>query len=162
PPRGFCGSAARPASEVVARPVRPGLRNACGVVTPLCTSRGAAPSYGRMMIEPAASRAGPVLVTGASGFIGSAIVQALGRAGYPVRALVRHSSPRTNLIDTDCDVVEGDIRHRGAVAAALAGARYLVHAAADYRLWAPSADDLLQVNVEGTRIVMQEALRAGI
>src|ERR1700688_2823368 len=96
-----------------------------------------------MMIQPAGSRAGPVLVTGASGFVGSAIVQAFGRAGYPVRALVRRSSVRTNLIDSPCEVVEGDVRDRGAVAAALAGVRYLVH-------------------VEGTRVVMEEALRAGV
>ena len=115
-----------------------------------------------MMIQPAGSHPGPVLVTGASGFVGSAIVQAFERAGYPVRALVRRSSPRTNLIDSACEVVEGDVRDRGAVAAALAGVRYLVHAAADYRLWAPVADDMLHVNVEGTRIVMEEALRAGV
>jgi dihydroflavonol-4-reductase len=115
-----------------------------------------------MMVQPAGSHARPVLITGASGFIGSAIVHAFGRAGYPVRALVRRSSPRANLIDSGCAIVEGDVRDRGAVAAALAGASYLVHAAADYRLWAPSADDLLHVNVEGTRIVMEEALRAGI
>jgi len=114
------------------------------------------------MMASAGSRSGPVLVTGASGFIGSAIVQAFARAGYPVRALVRRSSPRANLTGFDCELVEADIRDRGAVAAALAGARYLVHAAADYRLWAPSADELLHVNVEGTRIVMQEALRAGV
>jgi len=115
-----------------------------------------------MMIQPAGSRIGPVLVTGASGFIGSAIVRAFGGAGYPVRALVRRSSPRTNLTDSGCEVVEGDVRDRSAMAAALAGVRYLVHAAADYRLWAPSGADLLRVNVEGTRIVMEEALRAGV
>jgi dihydroflavonol-4-reductase len=115
-----------------------------------------------MMIQPAGSRIGPVLVTGASGFIGSAIVRAFGGAGYPVRAVVRRSSPRTNLTDSGCEVVEGDVRDRSAMAAALAGVRYLVHAAADYRLWAPSGDDLLRVNVEGTRIVMEEALRAGV
>jgi dihydroflavonol-4-reductase len=115
-----------------------------------------------MMIQPGDSLARSVLVTGASGFIGSAIVQAFGRAGYPVRALVRRSSPRANLIDSDCEIVEGDVRDRGTIAAALAGVRYLVHAAADYRLWAPSPEDLLHVNVEGTRIVMEEALRAGV
>jgi dihydroflavonol-4-reductase len=65
-------------------------------------------------------------------------------------------------MDIDCEIVEGDVRDRGSISAALAGARYLVHAAADYRLWAPSAEGLLRVNVEGTRIVMEEALRAGI
>ena len=75
--------------------------------------------------------------------------------------LVRASSPRIN-IDPRDEVVVGDILDRASVAAALKGARYLVHAAADYRLWAPSPDDLLRANVEGTRIVMEEALRAGV
>jgi len=104
---------------------------------------------------------GPVLVTGASGFVGSAIAHALRGDGYQVRVLVRASSPRTN-VDRRDDVFVGDIMDRGSVAAALAGARHLVHAAADYRLWVPSDHDIMRTNVEGTRIVMQEALRAGV
>jgi dihydroflavonol-4-reductase len=104
---------------------------------------------------------GPVLVTGASGFIGSAIAAAFRQAGHPVRILVRASSPRIN-IDPRDDVIVGDILDRASVAAGLAGARYLIHAAADYRLWTPSPDDLLRANVEGSRIVMEEALRAGL
>jgi dihydroflavonol-4-reductase len=111
---------------------------------------------------PSGSQApGPVLVTGASGFVGSAIAAEFRRTGYPVRILVRPSSSRTN-IDPRDEVMVGDILDRPSVAAALKGARYLVHAAADYRLWAPSPDDLLRANVEGSRIVMEEALRAGI
>jgi dihydroflavonol-4-reductase len=104
---------------------------------------------------------GPVLVTGASGFVGSAIAHAFRCDGYQVRVLVRPSSPRTN-VDRRDEVFVGDIMDRGSVAAALAGARHLVHAAADYRLWAPSDHDMMRTNVEGTRIVMQEALRAGV
>jgi dihydroflavonol-4-reductase len=104
---------------------------------------------------------GPVLVTGASGFVGSAIAAEFRRAGYPVRILIRASSPRTN-VDPRDEVVVGDILDRASVAAGLKGARYLVHAAADYRLWAPSPDDIVRANVEGTRIVMEEALRAGL
>jgi len=111
---------------------------------------------------PSESQAlGSVLVTGASGFVGSAIALELRRSGYAVRVLVRASSSRVN-IDARDQVVVGDLLDRASVAAGLNGARYLVHAAADYRLWAPSPDDLLRANVEGTRIVMEEALRSGI
>src|SRR3954468_21544116 len=104
---------------------------------------------------------GRVLVTGASGFVGSAIAAALRDAGHPVRVLVRASSPRTN-IDPRDEVVVGDMLDRASIAAAVSGVRHLIHAAADYRLWAPSAHDLLRANVEGTRIVMEEALRGSI
>jgi dihydroflavonol-4-reductase len=104
---------------------------------------------------------GLVLVTGASGFVGSAVAHALRREGYEVRVLVRPSSLRVN-VDPRDDVIVGDIMDRSSVAGALAGVRYLVHAAADYRLWAPSVGDIVRTNVEGTRIVMQEALRAGV
>src|SRR5215467_9986522 len=102
-----------------------------------------------------------LLVTGASGFVGSAISTAARAAGYRVRVLVRRSSPRTNIAPTD-DVVVGDICDRASLVAALRGVRYLAHAAADYRLWSPDPDDIIRTNVEGTRGVMEEALRAGV
>src|SRR5215831_17231851 len=101
------------------------------------------------------------LVTGASGFVGSAVAKAFREAALPFRALIRASSPRVNIDPADT-VVVGDIRDRVAVAAALRGVRYLVHTAADYRLWAPSPAEIFQTNVEGTRILMEEALRAGV
>ena len=101
------------------------------------------------------------LVTGASGFVGSAVAKAFREAGLRVRVLIRASSPRTN-IDPSDTIVVGDIRERDAVAAALRGVRYLVHTAADYRLWAPSPAEILRTNVEGTRILMEEALRTGV
>jgi dihydroflavonol-4-reductase len=106
-------------------------------------------------------RSDPVLVTGASGFVGSAIAAAFRRGGTPVRILVRPTSPKLNIDPADQAVV-GDLLDRASVAAALKGVRYVVHAAADYRLWAPSPDDILRSNVEGTRNIMEEALRAGV
>jgi dihydroflavonol-4-reductase len=103
----------------------------------------------------------PVLVTGASGCVGAAVAAVLRREGYGVRVLVRASSPRTN-IDAADQVFVGDMRDRASVAAALRGARYLIHTAADYRLWAPSPADIVSANVDGTRIVMEEALAAGV
>jgi len=103
-----------------------------------------------------------VLLTGASGFVGSAIARALVAAGYPVRALVRPPGARANVTGVALDIVEGDVRDADAVARAMNGVRYVVHAAADYRLWAPDADDVFRTNVEGTRAVMTAALRAGV
>jgi dihydroflavonol-4-reductase len=102
-----------------------------------------------------------VVVTGASGFVGSAIATAFRRRGLRVRVLVRSSSPRTNIDPAD-EVVIGNLLDRASVAEAVRGARYLVHAAADYRLWAPSFEQLTRANVEGTQIVMEEAQRAGV
>jgi dihydroflavonol-4-reductase len=101
-----------------------------------------------------------VLVTGASGFVGSAVAKALRRERYRVRVLVRRQSPRANIDPAD-EVAVGDILDRASVAAAVAGMRNVVHVAADYRLWVPDAAELMRTNVEGTRIVMEEALRAG-
>src|SRR5947199_9977785 len=97
---------------------------------------------------------GLVLVTGGSGFVGSAIIRALLAAGCPVRALCRASSLRDNLAGLDIEIVEGDIRDAHAVARAVTGARYLVHAAADYRLWTRDPASLRDTNVAGTRTVM--------
>jgi dihydroflavonol-4-reductase len=102
-----------------------------------------------------------VLVTGASGFLGSAIAAALRARGHGLRVLARPSSPRTNLnaADTLC---EGDLRDRASLAAALNGVRFLFHAAADYRLWARNPEEIHRNNVEGTRLIMEEAMRAGV
>lgn len=105
---------------------------------------------------------GLVLVTGASGFVGSAVVRALLCAGYAVRALVRSTSPRDNLAGLDVEVVMGDMREPGSVDRAMAGARYLMHVAADYRLWCADRDEITRNNVEGTRTVMEAAVRAGV
>jgi dihydroflavonol-4-reductase len=101
------------------------------------------------------------LVTGASGFVGAAIANAARGAGYRVRVLVRPSSPRTNIEPTD-EVFIGDICDRASLVPALRGVRYLAHAAADYRLWSPTPEDIVRTNVEGTRTIMDEALRAGV
>jgi dihydroflavonol-4-reductase len=102
-----------------------------------------------------------LLVTGASGFVGAAIAIAARGAGYRVRVLARASSPRGNIQPED-EVFVGDIRDRASVAQALRGARYLIHAAADYRLWSRVPAEIIATNTEGTRCVMEEALRAAI
>jgi dihydroflavonol-4-reductase len=105
---------------------------------------------------------GTALVTGASGFVGSAVARRLCEAGFSVRALVRPTSPVAHLSGLGLEFVTGDLRDQAAVRQAVGGARYLFHVAADYRLWARNPDELMQTNVAGTRLLMQEAMRAGI
>jgi dihydroflavonol-4-reductase len=102
-----------------------------------------------------------VFVTGASGFVGSAVARALLGSSFAVRALVRRNSPRTNVDGLDMEVVEGDMRDEKAVTRAAKGSRYVFHVAADYRLWAPDPDDIMRTNIEGTRVVMNAARAAG-
>ena len=102
-----------------------------------------------------------VLVTGASGFLGSAIANVFRDAGFAVRVMVRGTSPRTNLSEED-EVVTGDLTKPETLGPALKGARYLVHAAADYRLWAKRPQDLIDANVEGSRNIMRAALEQGV
>jgi len=101
-------------------------------------------------------------VTGASGFVGSAVARALAAEGHRVRALVRQTSPRANLDVADLEVIEGDMRDAAAVRRAMAGARYVFHVAADYRLWAPDPSTIVRNNVEGTRAVLGAARAAGV
>jgi dihydroflavonol-4-reductase len=105
---------------------------------------------------------GKTLVTGASGFVGSAVARLLVERGFFVRALVRGSSPRQHLAGLDVEFVEGDLRDPEAVRRAMAGMRWVFHVAADYRLWAPDPAEIIDNNLRSTRIVMEEAQRAGV
>ena len=105
---------------------------------------------------------GPILVTGAGGFVGSAVARKLIAAGGRVRLIVRASSPRGNLDLANSEIVLGDLRDRGAVRAAMRGVRALFHVAADYRIWAPDPREIVRNNLEMTRCVMEAAQEAGV
>jgi dihydroflavonol-4-reductase len=102
------------------------------------------------------------LVTGATGFVGSAVARALAARGHRVRALVRPTSDRRNLDGLDVEAVTGDLTDTASLAAAVQGCRYVFHVAADYRIWVPDAEAMLRANEGGTRNVMLAALGAGV
>jgi dihydroflavonol-4-reductase len=103
-----------------------------------------------------------ILITGASGFVGAAVVRQLLQAGHTVRALIRPTSTRTNLAKLPVETAQGDLRDADSLRRAMAGIRFVFHVAADYRLWARHPQEIVQTNVEGTRALMEAALRAGV
>ncbi len=102
------------------------------------------------------------LLTGASGFVGAAVLRRLLRADMPVRALLRRGSPRTLLAGLPVAAVTGDLTDADSLREAVRGCRALFHVAADYRLWVPDPAAMYRVNVEGTRQLMEAALEAGV
>lgn len=105
---------------------------------------------------------GKVLVTGGSGFVGSAVVRHLLKQGYAVRVLVRPASDRTNISQLSVEIATGDLLNPDSLEDALHGCDGLFHVAADYRLWAPNPALMYRVNVNGTVNLMEAALAASI
>jgi dihydroflavonol-4-reductase len=98
------------------------------------------------------------LVTGGAGFIGRHLVRALLAEGTSVRVL--DAAPRPADLEPQADYVQGSVLDGARVARALSGADELYHLAGNPHLWARDPKVFHQVNGEGTRIVLEEALRA--
>ena len=102
------------------------------------------------------------LVTGATGFVGSAVLRALIRRGEPVRALVRPSSSLRLLEGLPVQIVTGDLDEPASCRGALRGCDALFHVAADYRLWVPQPEPMYRTNVDGTRELLLAGAEAGV
>jgi dihydroflavonol-4-reductase len=104
---------------------------------------------------------GQTLLTGGTGFVGAAVARALLARGHAVRALARRGGDRRNLDGLAVEIVEGDLTDRESLVRAVAGCRFVLHVAADYRIWVPDPAAMLRANVEGTRALFLAALDAG-
>ena len=103
-----------------------------------------------------------MLVTGAGGFVGSAVARLLTQEGHHVRTIMRASAPRRNVADMDWEILNGDLRDAAVVERATKGVEGVFHVAADYRLWAPDPDEIRRNNVAMTGNVMRAALAADV
>lgn len=102
-----------------------------------------------------------VLVTGATGFLGSALCRSLLALGHPVRALHRPTSSLTLLEGLPVTRFIGDVLQPETLAPALEGADWVFHAAAEAAHWRRPAS-LIRTAVDGTRNVLGAAHRAGV
>ena|SRR2546427_3369242 len=102
------------------------------------------------------------LLTGATGFVGSAVLRCLTDAGHRVRALVRPNSDRRNLSGVDCEIVTGDLADPDSLKRAVQGCEAVFHVAADYRLWVPDPEKMNRINVQGTDALIRAAAAAGV
>lgn len=102
------------------------------------------------------------LVTGGGGFIGSRVVRELLREGIEPRVLLREGEDTRNLAGLDLETMHGDVRDPEAMHRAVAGCAWVFHLAAIYALWLPHPETMREVNVGGTRNVLQAARDRGV
>ena len=102
------------------------------------------------------------LITGATGFVGSHLARALAARGDELRLLIRRSDDGASLDDLEFERVNGDVTDRRAVRRAVAGVDRIFHCAGLTSMRRELADRVARVNVDGTRIVCEEALDAGV
>ncbi len=101
-------------------------------------------------------------VTGATGFVGSAIVRKLLERGSEVVVLVRKESDCRNLLDMKVEVAYGDLTDMESLMRAMRGCRTVYHAAAEYTLWVKDKRGIYDVNVKGTKNVLAAAVETGV
>ncbi len=103
-----------------------------------------------------------VVVTGAAGFIGSAVVRALLARGVEVVAFLEPGAVTSNLDDLDVARHDVDITKESQLSGAFDGAKYCFHLAAKFGFWPKDATSFYDVNVRGSQNVVRAATDAGV
>src|SRR5690606_30473682 len=103
-----------------------------------------------------------IIVTGAAGFVGKAVVEYLRSLDLPVRAMVRKESDMQSLKDLGCEVVLAELTDRESLVKAMKGVGKVYHIAAAFRQAGIEDDVYRQVNIEGVRSVFEIAIESGV
>ncbi|NQU07023.1 MAG: SDR family NAD(P)-dependent oxidoreductase [Candidatus Abyssubacteria bacterium] len=103
-----------------------------------------------------------ILVTGGSGYIGSAVVGELLSDGAKVKVLARKADDLRNLEDLDVELAHGDITDFHSIKSALRGCDRVFHLAAIYAIWLPDPKMMHWANVQGTKNVLEACLQKKI
>jgi dihydroflavonol-4-reductase len=101
-------------------------------------------------------------LTGATGFVGSAVARSLLRRGIEVRVLARRGSNLANLSGLDMEVAYGDLLDRESLTEVLRGCDTLFHVAALYSATDADRERMYEVNVRGTKNILQAAQDTGV
>jgi len=101
-------------------------------------------------------------VTGATGFVGSAVVRSLLRRGTAVRVLARHSSDLRNIAGLDVEIAYGDLLDEKGLTEVLWGCDTLYHVAAYYSTAEADSQKMYEINVRGTKTILRAAQKAGV
>ena len=103
-----------------------------------------------------------IFITGATGFIGTHLIQILDGKGHYLKCLVRKTSNVENLLKHNCELVYGDVTDKASFVKGMQGCDFLINLANIYSFWEPDDSIYKKVNVDGTRNVLESALETGI
>lgn len=103
-----------------------------------------------------------IFITGATGFIGTHLVDRLLETDHELYCFARKTSQIQGLQETRARIITGDINDKEALVKGMQGCDWLVHLASSFEFWVPDKRVYYKVNVDGLRNVMESALETGI
>lgn len=103
-----------------------------------------------------------IFITGSTGFIGEQLANKLAKSGKTVHALYRSEEKKINLKHPNIKLFNGDIMDTNSLEKAMDGCNYVYHVAAFTKIWAKNENIIYELNVNGTKNVLDAALKVGV
>ena len=103
-----------------------------------------------------------IFITGSTGFIGTYLIKRLSETKHELRCLVREKSDTRFLKESDAKIFIGDITDKSTILKGMEGCDCVIHLASSFIFWASNNRVFEDVNVTGTRNIMESSLETGI